>query len=53
MDYKGAKQFILEKLQRELSVDLTYHGLHHTLDVLQSVKELCLLENISPYERES
>ena len=50
MDYKAAKKFILKKLQRELSDELTYHGLHHTLDVLHSVEELCMLENIPLYE---
>lgn len=34
MDYHAAKAFILDKLERELSDKLTYHGLHHTLDVL-------------------
>lgn len=50
MDYPAAKKFILQKLQQELSEDLTYHGLHHTLDVLQTVEELCYLENISGAE---
>ena len=50
MNYQGAKKFIIKKLERELSDDLTYHGLHHTLDVLKSVIELCELERIPPYE---
>jgi predicted metal-dependent HD superfamily phosphohydrolase len=50
MDYQAAKTFIVEKLRQELSEALTYHGLHHTLDVLQTVEELCYLENIEPYE---
>lgn len=49
MNYKAAKQFILEKLERELPAQLTYHGLHHTLDVLATTKELCFLENISAH----
>ncbi len=50
MNYQGAKRFIIKKLEQELSDDLTYHGLHHTLDVLKSVIELCELERIPPYE---
>jgi len=50
MNYHAAKAFIIDKLERELSNDLAYHGLHHTLDVLQVTEELCLSESISPYE---
>ncbi len=50
MNYHGAKAFILDKLERELSGDLTYHGMHHTLDVLYVTEELCYLEKVSPYE---
>lgn len=50
MNYHAAKAFILEKLERELSADLTYHGLHHTLDVLHITEELCLMEAIGAYE---
>lgn len=50
MDYHAAKAFILDKLGRELSPKLSYHGQHHTLDVWQITSELCVLENISPYE---
>ena len=41
MDYRGAKNFILAKMQSELSDQLHYHGLHHTLDVLRVAKALC------------
>ena len=50
MDYHAAKAFILDKLSQELSPKLSYHGLHHTLDVLQITTELCALEHIGPYE---
>ncbi|MCI5082237.1 MAG: HD domain-containing protein [Saprospiraceae bacterium] len=50
MNYHAVKAFILDKLERELSDVLTYHGLHHTLDVLHVAEELCYLEKISPYE---
>ena len=50
MNYHAAKAFILDKLEYELSEKLTYHGLHHTLDVLYIAEELCFLEKIGPYE---
>lgn len=50
MNYHAAKAFILDKLERELSEKLTYHGLHHTLDVLYATEELCRIERIAPYE---
>ncbi len=50
MNYHAAKAFILNKLDRELSSKLTYHGLHHTLDVLHSTEELCYYEKVSPYD---
>lgn len=50
MNYHAAKAFIVDKLERELSADLTYHGLHHTLDVLRVTEELCLMEAIGAYE---
>ncbi len=50
MNYHAAKAFILDKLERELSEQLTYHGLHHTLDVLYTTEELCYYERVPPYE---
>ena len=50
MNFHAAKAFILDKLEQELSEDLKYHGLHHTLDVLYTTEELCYLEKVSPYE---
>ena len=50
MDYKKVKQIILEKLERELLAVYTYHGLHHTLDVLKVTGDLCQSEGISRYE---
>lgn len=50
MNFHAAKAFILDKLETELSNKLTYHGLHHTLDVLYITDELCYLEKVPPYE---
>ncbi len=50
MDYLGAKKFILEKLNTELSDILFYHGVHHTLDVLNICTELSIKEKIGAYD---
>jgi len=50
IDYKSAKEFILGRLEKELSPKLSYHGLHHTMDVLDIAIELCEAENIDHYE---
>ena len=50
MDYTAAKIFIFKKLENELSSDLSYHGIHHTEDVLKATADLCDFENISEYE---
>ena len=50
MQYIAAKEYILDRLRRELPPELTYHGLHHTLDVVQVVAELCKAEGVDPYE---
>jgi predicted metal-dependent HD superfamily phosphohydrolase len=50
MNYHAAKAFILDKLARELSEKLTYHGLHHTLDVLKATKDLCIKETVTPQQ---
>ena len=49
MNYEAAKAFILNKLNTELSEQLTYHGVHHTLDVLNITEQLCIAEEISEY----
>jgi uncharacterized protein len=51
MNYRAAKQFILAKLREELSGQLRYHGLHHTLDVLKMATELCASEGVKGRER--
>lgn len=50
VNYNAAKDFILSKLERELSEQLTYHCLSHTYDVLAVTEELCKSEGISPHE---
>ena len=35
MKFSALKKYFLDKLDQELSRQLTYHGVHHTLDVLE------------------
>lgn len=49
-DYAGAEKYILQMLEDELSPDLTYHGLHHTLDVMESAMEIADFENLGPID---
>jgi uncharacterized protein len=46
MNYEGAKNFILNKLQKELDPRLTYHSIAHTNDVLESAVRLAVMEKI-------
>jgi uncharacterized protein len=46
MDYTSAKSFIIKELN-SLPSSLTYHGKHHTLDVLNVAESLCVAENMS------
>lgn len=51
MKYSAVKKFILEKLTEGLSPQLTYHGLHHTLDVLSVTENLCDELKVSPHDK--
>ena len=46
IDFKAAKEFILDKLKTGLNPDLYYHCFNHTLDVYQSALKLAKLEKI-------
>jgi predicted metal-dependent HD superfamily phosphohydrolase len=50
MNYRAAKSFILAKLRTELSGQLYYHGLHHTLDVVKMAGEIGISEGVSRQE---
>lgn len=48
--YSPEEKFILQKLEKDLPRDLTYHGLHHTLDVLNAAIKIASEEKISENE---
>jgi len=50
MDYLKARDNALRRLQSELSPNLSYHGLHHTLKVCTRVEALADAENIQGKE---
>src|SRR5258706_6309577 len=50
--YEKTKNFILDKLTRELPDNLYYHGVHHVLDVLVAAEMLGEKEKISEHDLE-
>jgi exopolyphosphatase/pppGpp-phosphohydrolase len=49
-DFEVAETFMLQTLQQELSSSLTYHGYHHTLDVMQAAVAIAATEHLSAEE---
>jgi uncharacterized protein len=47
MNFEGAKEFILHKLENELPENLTYHNLAHTKEVFEAATRIGKEENIS------
>ncbi|MCU0339835.1 MAG: HD domain-containing protein [Spirosomaceae bacterium] len=50
MNLKAAEKYVYEKLQKNLSPTLTYHGFHHTLDVVQAALQIAQVEGIEDEE---
>ena len=46
MKIKEAIAYILNRLKNELPAELTYHGLWHTLDVVEQARRIALSENV-------
>ncbi|PCJ23292.1 MAG: phosphohydrolase [Flavobacteriales bacterium] len=51
LDFRGAKKYIIERLEKELKPNLYYHGIHHTMDVYEVSIKIAELENISQEEK--
>ncbi|MCB0402599.1 MAG: HD domain-containing protein [Flavobacteriales bacterium] len=51
MDFRSAKQYILDRLEKELQPNLYYHGIHHTLDVYEASIRIAELEGLSQDEK--
>lgn len=50
MDYTGVKNYVLDRLKKELPSDLYYHHIHHTLDVCKAIEEIADAESINGEE---
>lgn len=48
--YSPEEKFILRKLEKDLPRDLTYHGLHHTLDVFNAAIKIAQEQHISEHD---
>ena len=51
LDFKGAKKYIIDRLEAELSPNLHYHGIHHTMDVYEVSIKIAELEQISQEDK--
>jgi HD superfamily phosphodiesterase len=50
MDFEGLKKVILEKLENDLDNRLHYHCVDHTLDVLEAIDRLSVMENVNGHD---
>ena len=50
MNYTKAQSYSLKKLSEELPEYLSYHGKHHTLDVLEAAQKIANFEGITDEE---
>ena len=46
MNIKAVENYIYEKLQKNLSPTLSYHGFHHTLDIVNATSRIAKQEGI-------
>jgi len=52
MNFKEVQTFVLDLLDKDLPLNLYYHGVHHTLDVCNAVEDLSKTEEISDADLE-
>lgn len=50
MDFEGVKDFIIKKLNEELSDELHYHCPEHTLDVIESAERYAKMEGVNGHD---
>lgn len=46
INYKKAERHIMKVLRDKLSSNLHYHGIHHTLDVVEAIERLAIMEGV-------
>ncbi|MCF8378321.1 MAG: HD domain-containing protein [Bacteroidales bacterium] len=47
MDFDGVKNYVISRLNNELSAELTYHSVEHTLDVVASAERIAKMESVN------
>lgn len=47
MDYAGAINYIMKRLENDLPDHLHYHGHHHTKDVMEAAQRIAIAEGVS------
>ena len=52
MDYQGAKEYILNRLSKELPAKRTYHSFEHTMDVYSTVIDIGEKEGVTGEDME-
>ncbi|MEX1241664.1 MAG: HD domain-containing protein [Cyclobacteriaceae bacterium] len=52
MNFREVQMFVLDLLDKELPANLSYHGVHHTLDVCNAIEELSKGEEVSDSQLE-
>lgn len=50
MNLKSVEEYIHQKLQKNLSSTLTYHGFHHTIDVVDAAMKIAHEEGVTDEE---
>ena len=51
MDFEGAKKYVFNRMKNELSKDLHYHSIDHTIDVMNAIEKLADMEEVSEHDR--
>jgi ligand-binding sensor domain-containing protein/class 3 adenylate cyclase/predicted metal-dependent HD superfamily phosphohydrolase len=46
INYRKAERHIMRLLEKKLSPSLFYHGIHHTLDVVDSIERIAIMEGV-------
>lgn len=46
INYRKAERHIMKLLEKKLSSNLHYHGIHHTLDVVEAVERIAIMEGV-------
>ena len=46
INYRKAERHIMRILEDKLNPNLHYHGIHHTLDVVESIERLAIMEGV-------